>query len=259
MVLNIYALSVYFCLLTCRILISIPFLCSSFVYDCQDCNLHAREVYENRPKRETPSVPTQQTVGQTGADGRAADGAIASDSTINRPSNAVRSPTAAPTNRTSSTTVDHTTSAAAAPASFTAKRPDLSSASSSRQQQPTEPKKPENDWFEEIKDDVVKIIKRAQAKDGDIIEATNKAKEHWKNQRSAMEMTKREFNSVWTRVKEEISTMPELSQDNNDTSEAKSAANDESETNRWSSIWEPGGTYEFGDWDTYVEVSSDEE
>jgi len=171
------------------------------------CDLHAREVYENKQQQQ------QQQPERTAS-----------------------------------------ASASAAAASSTATRPNLSSASSSRR---PEPKKPESAWFKEIKDDVVKLIKRAQAKDGDVIEATKKAKEYWKNQRSAMGMTLREFNSVWKRVKEEITTMPEFSQDN-DTSDAKSAANDESETNRWSSIWEPGGTYEFGDWDTYVEVSSDE-
>ena len=142
---------------------------------------------------------------------------------------------------------------AAAGGSTSDARPDHSSASSSQQQ--PQPKKPENEWFEEIRDDVVKIIKRAQAKGGNIIDATNKAKEHWKNQRSAMGMTKREFTSVWNKVKEEINAMPELDQ-SNVTNEANSNANDEKEVNRWSNLWEPGGTFEFEDWDTCVELPS---
>lgn len=112
------------------------------------------------------------------------------------------------------------------------------------------------DWFEDIKDDVVKIIKRTQARGGDVIEATKRAREHWKNQRSTMGMNKREFNAVWTRVKDAISEMPELDRSNT-TDEAESAAMDDDVTNRWSSIWKPGGTFEFGDWDTCVEISDE--
>ena len=87
-------------------------------------------------------------------------------------------------------------------------------------------------------------------------------KAHWKDpeQRSKMGMTKREFNVVWERVKDAVSQMPELQLDGStgtSNSTKKADALIAEKVNPWASIWELGGKeFEFGDWDTFEEMSS---
>ena len=75
-----------------------------------------------------------------------------------------------------------------------------------------------------------------------------------------MGMTKRDFNAVWERVKDAVSQMPELQPDTSTgpSNNAKKAdASTAQKVNPWASVWELGGKkFEFGDWDTFEELSS---
>ena len=216
------------------------------------CSRHAEVLFDNAPQRKKQTQeqfkPRQQASRSTSALSRSSGGTDApvplrraSASTKIRPTGSVPVPTAAAGARASR--------AAAAPAPAPAK-----------------------DWFEDIRDDVVKIIKRTQARGGEVSEATKRVKAHWKDpeQRAKMGMNKKEFNAVWERVKDAVNEMPEL-QPNTDTSsdtrsttgsiprKKKADASAAEKVNPWASIWEPGGkTFEFGDWDT-IEFVADSE
>ena len=217
------------------------------------CSRHAKEVYDNAPKRkkqlQEQFKPRQQMARSTRAlsrtgGGSATEGPVA----LRRPSTSTK---IRPTGNVSA--AGSRTSRSAAPPAVGATK---------KKQAPTQKKQPEKDWFEDIRDDVVKIIKSTQAKGGNVIEATNKVKVHWKDpeQRSKMGMTKREFNAVWERVKDAVSQMPEL-QRNTGAGASKSARKADASTaekvNPWASIWELGGKkFEYGEWDTFEEISS---
>lgn len=201
------------------------------------CSRHAKVVFDNAPRRKKQTQeqfkPRQQASRSTRALSRSGGGTDApvplrraSASTKIRPTGSIPAPTAAASTRASR---------APAPA-------------------------PAEDWFEDIRDDVVKIIKRTQAKGGDVSEATKKVRAHWKDpeQRAKMGMNKKEFNAVWERVKDAVNEMPELQTNTGTSSDTtsiprkkKADASATEKVDPWASIWEPGGkNFDFGDWDT---------
>ena len=217
------------------------------------CSRHAKEVHDNAPKRkkqlQEQFKPRQQMARSTRALSRTGGGGAAEGPVALR--------------RASASTKIRPTGNVPAPAGGSRAIPSSSvGTTKSKQADAPKKKKPEKDWFEDIRDDVVKIIKSTQKKGGNVIEATNRVKAHWKDpeQRSKMGMTKRDFNVVWERVKDAVSQMPELQLDGStgtSNSTKKADAPIAEKANPWASIWELGGKeFEFGDWDTFEEISS---
>jgi hypothetical protein len=71
-----------------------------------------------------------------------------------------------------------------------------------------------------------------------------------------MGINKKNFNAVWERVKDAVNGMPELKMNSGTSNTKKTGASVAERDNPWASIWELGGTkFEFGDWDTFEEMS----
>lgn len=218
------------------------------------CSRHAKEVHDNAPKRKKQLQEQLKTRQQMARSTRALSRTSGGDTT--------EGPVAL--RRASASTKIRPTGNVPALAGGS-RAISSSSVGTTRKKQADAAKRKmlEKDWFEDIRDDVVTIIKSTQNKGGNVIEATNKVKAHWKDpeQRSKMGMTKRDFNAVWERVKDAVSQMPELMPELNastGTSNNKKAdASAAEKVNPWGSIWELGGKkFEFGDWDTLEEISS---
>jgi len=212
------------------------------------CSRHAKEVHDNAPKRKKqlqeqlqsrqPMARSTRALSRSGGGGTEGPVALrrASASTKIRPTGNVPVPRA----------VVSRASRAAAPPSVAATK--TRGAAVQKKQ----------DWFDDIRDDVVKTIKSTQAKGGNVTEATKKVKAHWKDpeQRSKMGINKKNFNAVWERVKDAVNGMPELKMNSGTSNTKKTGASVAERDNPWASIWELGGTkFEFGDWDTFEEMS----
>jgi hypothetical protein len=107
-----------------------------------------------------------------------------------------------------------------------------------------------NNWYAEIKDDLIGIIERALARKADPKVATKRCKDHWQNQTAGTGMSKKDFLKMWKDVEDDVKSMP-FNMEAVEATPSSIQQVDEQTKNSWAYLWEGEKVaFEFGDWDT---------